>query len=129
MCNQQISLGDLHGDQIFILAGMELTLDCEIIRFTRPIQFTETMQAFKNVTLSTTGIGLNVKTHINWFDKPIDITKLKGKPLPIFCCKMKNLRGAQESMWINKTLDKVRLDSDNENGHVYSMICDVKQAL
>ena len=28
-----------------------------------------------------------------------------------------------------KTLAKVRLDSDNDNGCVYSMICDVKQAL
>ena len=34
-----------------------------------------------------------------------------------------------ESVWINKTLSKVRLDSDNDNGCVYSMICDVKQAL
>ena len=42
---------------------------------------------------------------------------------------MKNLREAQESVWINKTLAKVRLDSYNENGHVYSMICNVKQAL
>ena len=30
-------LGDLHSDQIFTLAGMELTLDCDIIRSTRPI--------------------------------------------------------------------------------------------
>ena len=87
------------------------------------------MQSSKNATLSTTGIGWNIKTHINWFDKTIDITKLKGKPLPIFGCKMKNLREAQESILINKTLDKVHLDSDNENGCVYSMICDVKQAL
>ena len=33
---------------------------------------------------------------------------------------------AQESIWINKTLAKVRLDHDNDYGHVYSMICDVK---
>ena len=59
----------------------------------------------------------------------IDITKLKGKPPPIFGRKMKNLRKAQESVWINKTLSKVHLDSDNDNGRVYSMICDVKQAL
>ena len=42
---------------------------------------------------------------------------------------MKNLREAQESVWINKTLAKVCLDSDKENGRVYSMICNVKQAL
>ena len=28
-----------------------------------------------------------------------------------------------------QTLAKIRLDSDNDNGRVYSMICDVKQAL
>ncbi len=43
--------------------------------------------------------------------------------------KMKNLRKAQESVWINKTLAKVRLDSDNGNSRVYSMICNVKQVL
>ena len=42
---------------------------------------------------------------------------------------MKKLREAQESVWINKTLAKVRLDSDNENARVYSMICNVKQVL
>ena len=42
---------------------------------------------------------------------------------------MKNLLEAQESILINKTLSKVSLDSDNNNGRVYSMICDVKQAL
>ncbi len=42
---------------------------------------------------------------------------------------MKILREAQESVWINKTLAKVCLDSDNDIGCVYSMICDVKQAL
>ena len=86
--------GDLQGDQLFTLAGMELTLDWDIIRSKHPIQFIETMQASKNSTLSTTGIGWNVKTPINWFDKTIDITKLKGKPIPIFGRKMKNLREA-----------------------------------
>jgi len=47
----------------------------------------------------------------------------------MFGRKMKNLRRTKESVWINKTLEKVRLDSDNENARVYSMICDVKQAL
>ena len=42
---------------------------------------------------------------------------------------MKNLREAQESVWINKALAKVHLDSDNDNVRVYSMICDVNQAL
>ena len=42
---------------------------------------------------------------------------------------MKNLRKAQESIWIDKTLAKVRLDSDTILGRVYSMICDVSQAL
>ena len=74
-----------------MLAGMELTLNCEMIRSTRPIQFIETMQASQNATLSTIGIGWNVKTHINWFDKTIDNTKLKGKPPPIVGRKMKNL--------------------------------------
>ncbi len=91
----------------------------------RPIQFIETAQTCKNPTLTTTGIGWDVKTHFNWFDKTVDITKLKGKPPPMFGCKIKNLRKAQESVWINKTLTKVRLDSDNENGRVYSMICNV----
>jgi hypothetical protein len=47
----------------------------------------------------------------------------------MFGRKLKKIRKAQESVWINKTLAKVRLDSDNDNGRVYSMICDVKQAL
>ena len=37
--------GDLHGDQIFTLAGLELTLDCVMMRSTRPIKFIETLQA------------------------------------------------------------------------------------
>ena len=57
------------------------------------------------------------------------MTKFQGKPPPIVGRKMNNLRETQESIWINKTLSKVRLDSDNDNGRVYSMICDVKQAL
>ena len=95
----------------------------------RPIQFIETNLSCQNPTLSTTGKGWNVKDHFNWFDKTIDITKFKAKPPLMFNCKMKNLRKAQESVWINKTLAKVRLDSDDDNGRVYSMICDVKQAL
>ena len=42
---------------------------------------------------------------------------------------MKKIHEAQESVWINKTLAKVCLDSDTIFGCVYSMICDVKQAL
>ena len=95
----------------------------------RPIQFIETLQATQNATLSKIGIGWHVKSHINWFDKMIDITKFKAKPPPIFGHKMKNLREAQESVWINKALSKFRLDSDNDNVCVYSMICNVKQAL
>ena len=72
-------LGDLHGDQIFTLAGMELTQDCDIVWTIRPIQIFETIQASQNATLSTIGAGWNVKTHINWFDKMIDITKFQGK--------------------------------------------------
>ena len=56
-------------------------------------------------------------------DKRAKMTEVKGKP------PLKNLREAQESVRINKTLAKVRLDSDNENVGVYSMICDVKQIL
>ena len=66
---------------------------------------------------------------MNWFDKTIDITKFKAKPPAIVGRKKKNLRKAQESVWINKILAKVRLGSDNDNGCVYSMICDVKQPL
>jgi hypothetical protein len=77
---------------------------------TRPIQFIETAQTSQNCTLSTTGIGWNVKTHFNWFDKTVDITKLKGKPLQMFGCRMKKIRETQESVWINKTLAKVCLD-------------------
>ena len=95
----------------------------------RSIQFIEIAQTCQNPTLSTTGKIWNVKEHFNWFDKTVDTTKFKGKPPPMFGCKIKNLREAQESVWINKTLAKVHLDSDNDNGRVYSMICDVKQAL
>ena len=54
------------------------------------------------------------------------MTEVKGKPQQMLGRKLKNLREAQESVWINKTLAKVRLDSDNENACVYSMICNVK---
>jgi hypothetical protein len=54
---------------------------------------------------------------------------LKANPPPSFGRKMKNLREAKESVWINNTLAKVCLDSDNDNGRVDSMICDVKQVL
>jgi hypothetical protein len=69
----------------------------------RPIQFIETNLSFHNPTLSRTGKGWNVKEHFNWFDKTVDITKLKGKPPPMFGCNIKNLREAQESFWINKS--------------------------
>jgi hypothetical protein len=95
----------------------------------RPIQFIESLQDSRNATLSTIGIGWHVKTHLNWFDKTIDITEFKAKPTPIVGRKMKNLCKAQESVWINKTLAKVSLVSDFDNVHVYSIICDVKQAL
>jgi hypothetical protein len=120
---------DLHGDQDFTLADMKLTLDCNKMWSMRPIQFNETALTCQNPTLLTPGKGWNVEEHFNWFNKTVDITKLKGKPPPMFGRKLKNLREAQESVWINKTLVKVRLDSDNENARVYSMICDVKQAL
>jgi hypothetical protein len=83
--------GDLHGDQIFTLAGMELTLDCVKMRSMCPIQFIETVQTCQNPTLLTTGIGWNVKTHFNWFDKTVDITKLKGKPQQMLGRKMKKI--------------------------------------
>ena len=47
----------------------------------------------------------------------------------MFGCKLNNLREAQESVWIKKTLAKVRLDSDNDSSHVYFMKCDVTQVL
>ena len=68
---------------------MELTLDCEMMRFTRPIHSIGPLQASPIATLSTIGIGWNVKTHINWFDKLIDIAKFKAKPPPIDGRKMK----------------------------------------
>jgi hypothetical protein len=120
---------DLHGDQIFTLVGMKLTLDCNKMWSMRPIQFIETKLSFQNPTLSTTGKGWNVKDHFNWFDKTVDITKFKGKSPPMFGRQLKKLREAQESVWINKTLAKVRLDSYNDNSRVYSMKCDVTQAL
>jgi hypothetical protein len=43
--------------------------------------------------------------------------------------KLNNLQEAQESVLINKTLAKVRLDSDNDNSRVYSMKCNVTQVL
>jgi hypothetical protein len=99
--------GDLHADQILTLAGMGLTLDCVKMRSMHPrIQFIETLQASKNTTLSTIGIGWHVKTHTNLFEKTIDITKCKAKTPEIFGRKMKILRKAQESIWINKTLSR-----------------------
>ena len=55
----------------------------------RPIQFIETVHTRQNPSLSTAGIGWDVKTHFNWFDKTADITKLKGKPPPMFGRKIK----------------------------------------
>ena len=69
---------------------MELTLDCEMMKLTRPVQFIGPLQGSRNATLSTIGIGWHVKTHLNWFDKMID-TESKGKPPPIVGRKMKNL--------------------------------------
>ncbi len=86
--------GDLHGDQIFKLVGMELTLDCKKLMSMRPIQFIETVQTCQNPTLSTTGIDWEVKTHFNWFDKMVNITKFKAKPPSMLGCKMKILRKA-----------------------------------
>ena len=80
---------DLNGDQIFTLVGMKMTLDCTKMWCMRPIQFIETALMCQNPTLSTTGKGWNVKTHFNWFDKTVDITKLKGKPPPMFGRKLK----------------------------------------
>ncbi len=108
---------------------MDLTLDCKQMISMRPIQFIETVQMCRNPTLSTTGICWDVKTHFNWFDKRAKMTEDKGKPQQMLGHKLKNLLEAQESVWINKTLAKVRLDSDNDNARVYSMICEVKQAL
>ncbi len=76
----------------------------------RPIQFIETVQTCQNPTLSTTGIGWDVKTHFNWFDERAKMTEVKGKPQQMLGCKLKNLREAQESVWIKKTLAKVCLD-------------------
>ena len=82
---------DLHGDQIFTLVGMKLTLDFNKMWSMCPIQFIETVQLCQNPTLSTTGKGWNVKEHFNWFDKTVDITKFKGKPPPMFGRKLNNL--------------------------------------
>ena len=120
---------DLHGAQDFTLVDMKLTLDCNKMLSMRPIQLIETKLSCHNPTLSTTGKGWNVKDHFNWFDKTLDITKFKGKSLPTFGRKLNNLREAQEGVWINKTLAKVRLDSDNASSRVYSMKCDVSQVL
>ena len=96
------------------------------MRSMRPIQCIDTLQASQNATISIIGIGWHVKTHLNRFDKTIDLTKFKAKPPPIFGFKMKNLRKTQESVWINKTLAKVCLDSDNDNGRVlfHDMRCE-----
>ncbi len=120
---------DLHGDQHFTLVGMKLMLYCNMMCSMCPIQFIETNLLCHNPTFSRTGKGWNVKEHFNWFDKTVDITQLKGKPPPMFGRKLKKLREAQESIWINQTLAKVRLDSDNDNSRVYSMKCDVTQVL
>ena len=92
---------DLHGDQIFTLAGMKLTLDCNKMWYLRPTQFIETKLSCQNPTLSTTGKGWNVKDHFNWFDKTIDITKFKGNPPTMFGRKLKKTTGG-----IRKRLDQ-----------------------
>ena len=54
----------------------------------RPIQFIETAQTCQNPTLTTTGIGWYVKTHFNWFDKMVNITKFKAKPPSMLGCRI-----------------------------------------
>ena len=96
--NHKSPKDDLYGNLIFTLAGMKMTLDCEKMWSMRPIQFNETSLTGNNPTLSSTGKGWNVKTHFNWFDKTVDISKLKGKPPPMIGRKLKDLRKAQESV-------------------------------
>ena len=92
-----------------------------------PMPFAIMTKNSQATTMSCTGKGWDLKTHMNWFDKTLDPKKVKDKLPPIAARKIKDLREAQESIWIMKTLAKVRLDYDNDYGRVYSMICDVKQ--
>ena len=90
---------DLRGNQIFTLVGMKMTLDCDKMWSMRPIQFNETALTCQNPTLSSTGKGWNVFTHFNWFDKTVDISKLKGKPPPMIGRKLKKItRGTRKCL-------------------------------
>ncbi len=69
---------------------MELTLDCKKMSM-RSIKCIETVQTCQNPTLSTTGIGWDVKTHSNWFEKRAKITEVKGKPQQMLGRKFKKI--------------------------------------
>ena len=69
---------DLHGNHIFTLVGMKMTLDCNKMWSMRQIQFIETNLSCQNPTLSTTGKGWNVKEHFNWFEKRLTLPNLRA---------------------------------------------------
>ena len=108
------------------LADSLVEMDFEKILRERPLQITITDSESKQTTMCKTGAGWDDKIHINWFDKTLDAKKFIHKKPPPLARRIKTLTEAQESIWINRTLSKVRLDHDNDFGRVYSMICDVK---
>jgi hypothetical protein len=125
--SHQSPAGDLNGMWELKLADMSVVLDCDQMMLSCPMSFTFMTKNSQPTTMSCIGKGWNLKTHMNWFDKTLDPQKVKDRLPPIATRKIKDLREAQESIWIMKTLAKVRLDYDNDYGRVYSMICDVKQ--
>ena len=106
---------------------MPVVLDCDQMMLSRPMSFTVMTKNSQATTMSCIGKGWDLKTHMNWFDKTIDLKKVTDRLLPIAARKIKDLREAQESIWIMKSLAKVCLDYDNNCDRVYSMICGVKQ--
>ena len=117
---------DLVGIWNIKLADSIVQMDFDEILFERPLQIKITDSESKQTTMCKTGAGWDDKTHINWFDKTLDAKKFINKKPPPLARRIKTLTEAQESIWINRTLSKVRLDYDNDFGRVYSMICDVK---
>ena len=111
------------------LADSIVEMDFDKIVLERPLQIKITDSESKQTTMCKTGAGWDDKTHLNWFDKTLDAKKFINNKAPTLARRIKTLSEAQESIWINRTLSKVRLDHDNDFGRVYSMICDVKKVI
>ena len=121
MCQASLRTG-LRRGRVIVSFGSTVTLGCDEVWHHCPLQLDVVKDDITGkATISSTRKGWD-KTHINWFDKTIEPKKMKNKPPPVYAQKFVNLREAQESIYINKTLSTVRLEYDNNVGRVYDVL-------